>query len=193
MYSISGNEIETVYKDRSGILWIGTFNDGLNRYNSTDGLFYRYQHDPTDPGSISKNSILSIYQDKSGTLWVGTDGGGLNRLDSATNSFTRFGEEAGLPNNVIYSILEDNKGYLWLSTNYGISHFDPTAGKSVRNYTVDDGLQGNEFNSNASARDRDGRLYFGGVNGLTVFNPALISESPFVPPVVLISSSIILP
>jgi hypothetical protein len=68
-----------------------------------------------------------------------------------------------------------------------VSRFDVTTGKSVRNYTVDDGLQGNEFNPNASARDGEGLLYFGGVNGLTVFNPLLISDSPFVPPVVLLS------
>ena len=186
-YSLSGNEIETLYIDSSGTLWVGTFNDGLDRYDSSTGQFYRYQRDPADTGSISNNSILSIYQDNHGTLWVGTDGGGLNRLDSATNSFTHFGEEDGLPNSVIYGILEDNNGYLWLSTNYGISRFDLATGKSVRNYTVDDGLQGNEFNPNAYAMDGEGHLYFGGVNGLTIFDPDLISDSPFVPPVVLLS------
>jgi two-component system, sensor histidine kinase ChiS len=186
--SISGNEIKTLYMDRSGILWIGTLNDGLNRYDSTTSQFFRYQNNPDDPGSISSNAILSMYQDMQGALWVGTDGGGLNRLAApASNSFTHYGEEAGLPSSVIYGILEDNRGYLWLSTNYGISHFDPATGRSVRNYTVDDGLQGNEFSPNASAKDRDGNLYFGGVNGLTVFDPGLISNSPFVPPVVLLS------
>ena len=185
--SISGNEIKTLYIDRSGILWIGTFNDGLNRYNSITGKFDRYKHDSLDPESISNNSILSIYQDSLGTLWVGTDGGGLNRLVSATNSFIHFGEEEGLPNSVINGILEDDNKNLWLSTNYGISRFDPAIGKSVRNYTVDDGLQGNEFNPNANAKDREGYLYFGGVNGLTIFNPRLIRDSTFIPPVMLLS------
>ena len=111
----------------------------------------------------------------------------MARHRQPNDSFTHYGEEDGLPNNVIYGILEDDKGYLWLSTNHGISRFDPTTGRSVRNYTVDDGLQGNEFSPNASARDKAGNLYFGGVNGLTVFHPALISDSPFVPPVVLLS------
>ena len=205
LYSISGNEIKTLYLDRSGILWIGTLNDGLNRYDAASGQFHRYQITPDDPGSISSNSILSIYQDRLGTLWIGTDGGGLNRLPAPalplsnqdgkaqtqvlpeSNSFVHYGEEAGLPSSVIYGILQDDKGFLWLSTNYGISHFDPAAGRSVRNFTIEDGLQGNEFSPNASAIDRDGNLYFGGVNGLTVFDPDLISNSPFVPPVVLLS------
>jgi two-component system sensor histidine kinase ChiS len=186
-YSLSGNMIETLYKDRSGILWIGTFNNGLNRYNSSTGQFARYKHDATDPDSLSNNSILSIFQDSHETLWVGTDGGGLNRLNPATDSFTHFGEDEGLPNNVIYGILEDEAGYLWISTNHGISRFDPISGRSIRNYTVDDGLQGNEFNPNATAENSDGILYFGGVNGLTVFNPAQINDSLFIPPVVLLS------
>jgi signal transduction histidine kinase/outer membrane protein assembly factor BamB len=185
--TISGDDIETLFIDRSGILWIGTFNDGLNRYDPITGQFDRYLHDPTNPGSISKNSILSINQDSRGTLWVGTDGGGLNRFDAATGSFIHFSEENGLPNNVIFGILEDDSGNLWLSTNYGISRFDPLTGRSERNYTVDDGLQGNEFNPNAYAMDGEGRLYFGGVNGLTVLNPGQIIDSSFIPPVVLLS------
>lgn len=202
--SLSGNEIKTLYIDRSGILWIGTLNDGLNRYDPVAGQFHRYQNTPDDPQSISSNSILSLYQDRLGELWIGTDGGGLNRLSApslphptapvaqaqaipANDSFTHYGEEDGLPSNVIYGILEDDKGYLWLSTNYGISSFDPATGRSIRNYTVDDGLQGNEFSPNASASDKAGNLYFGGVNGLTVFDPDLISSSPFAPPVVLVS------
>jgi ligand-binding sensor domain-containing protein/signal transduction histidine kinase len=185
--SLSGNEIWMLYKDRSGTLWIGTVNDGLNRYEPTTGHFVRYQQDPADPGSISSNSILSIYQDSHGTLWVGTDGGGINRFDSATDSFIHFSEEDGLPNSVIYGIQEDRDGFLWLSTNQGIARFNPVTGRCVRNYTVDDGLQGNEFSPNATAVDGEGRLYFGGVNGLTIFSPDLIGDSPFVPPVWLLS------
>ena len=189
LYSISGNEIETLLIDLAGDLWIGTLSDGLNRYDLTSGQLYRYQHDPSDPGSISKNSILCIHQDKQGILWVGTDGGGLNRLDPEGNSFIHYGEADGLPNSVIFGILEDDNGFLWLSTNYGLSRFDPSTGKSLRNYTVDDGLQGNEFNTNAFARDAQGWLYFGGVNGLTVFDPGQIHDSQFIPTVVLLSIS----
>jgi ligand-binding sensor domain-containing protein/signal transduction histidine kinase len=189
LYSISGNEIESLLVDLAGDLWIGTLNDGLNRYDLTSGQLYRYQHDPSDPGSISKNSILSIHQDRQGTLWVGTDGGGLNRFDPAGSTFLHYGEEDGLPNSVIFGIQEDKDGFLWLSTNNGLSRFDPDTGKSLRNYTVDDGLQGNEFNTNAFAGDALGRLYFGGVNGLTAFLPGQIHDSLFLPPVVLLSIS----
>ena len=184
--SLSGYEIVELYEDRSGILWVGTFNDGLNRFHpETDG-FTRYQHQIDDPLSLSNDSILAIHQDARGTLWVGTSGGGLNRFDPETGSFRHFLEADGLPNNVVYGILEDDAGYLWLSTNRGLSRFDPIQ-EIFRNYTVSDGLQGDEFSPNACARDAAGSLYFGGVNGLTVFDPDEIVDSTHVPAIVLLA------
>ena len=94
-----------------------------------------------------------------------------------------FREKQGLPNDVVFGILEDGAGNLWLSTNKGISRFDPRAG-NFRNYDYNDGLQGDEFNQNAYARDPvTGEMYFGGGNGVTVFHPDSVKENPYVPPV----------
>jgi hypothetical protein len=43
------------------------------------------------------------------------------------------------------------------------------------------GLQGQEFNSNAFHQGRDGRLFFGGVNGFNGFDPASIEDSDYRP------------
>ena len=57
--------------------------------------------------------------------------------------------------------------------------------KLFKNYYVQDGLQGNEFNQNAFAKDYNtGRLLFGGPNGFNVFNPDKVRGNTFVPPVV---------
>jgi len=42
---------------------------------------------------------------------------------------------------------------------------------------------------NAYAKDMDGNLYFGGINGLNIFNPADIKDSVHIPPIVLTSFS----
>ncbi len=71
----------------------------------------------------------------------------------------------------MFGILEDDHGNLWMSTNNGISKFDPRR-ESFRNYDESDGLQGNEFNQGAYARDpRTGEMYFGGGNGFNLFHP----------------------
>ncbi len=54
----------------------------------------------------------------------------------------------------------------------------------MRNYDVEDRLQGNEFNSNAYFKASDGEIFFGGVNGLTRFYPSKIKDNTYIPPIV---------
>ena len=184
--SLSSNSIITLYEDHNNNLWIGTLDNGLNRLDASKHEFIHYLNDPEDPGSISHNSIMAVYQDRGDTLWVATAGGGLNRYNPETDSFSHYTEKNGLPNNVVYGILDDRDGNLWLSTNYGLSRFDPQT-EAFRNYTTSDGLQSNEFNMSAYAKSVDGRLYFGGVNGLNVFNPEEVKDNAYNPPIVLTS------
>ncbi|HUF00749.1 MAG TPA: two-component regulator propeller domain-containing protein [Anaerolineales bacterium] len=186
--SLSGTNINTIFEDHNGYLWIGTFDSGLNRFDPETEKFTRYRFDPKNKQTISNDSILAIHEDSKGRMWIGTAGGGLNLYHPETESFTYHLEKDGLPNGVVYGILEDSKGKLWLSTNFGISRFDPET-KTFRNFDAGDGLQSNEFNSGAFAKGKYGELYFGGINGLTIFHPSSISDNPYVPQVTLISLS----
>ena len=132
---------------------------------------------------MSNNDVYSIYKDKTGTLWIGTDGG-LNKLDSEKEQFIHYREKDGLPNDVIYGILEDDNRNLWLSTNKGLSKFNPKTEK-FRNYDVKDGLQSNEFNAGAYFKNKDGRMFFGGMNGFNIFHPSSIKDNPYIPPIVI--------
>ena len=175
-----------IYEDRNGAIWLGTDAHGLFRLNPVTKQLEQYSNDSNVRNSISSNTVLDVYEDRRGRIWVATFGGGLNRYLPEENAFERFREEQGLPNDVVYGILEDENGFLWLSTNFGISRFGPDTG-SFENFTAQDGLQGNEFNAAAFARDDRGRMYFGGINGLTVFDPAEVKKNSYVPPVVLTS------
>ncbi len=68
-----------------------------------------------------------------------------DRFHRDGQSFEAFGFDDGLPNDRIYYIQEDDSGKLWFSTDNGLSQFDP-ASRVFRNYDVQDGLQGDEFN-----------------------------------------------
>jgi two-component system, sensor histidine kinase ChiS len=181
--SLSDNAITTLYEDHQGRLWVGTFSGGLNLFEPDKGSFTRYKHEPDDPTSLSADVVLSIHQDRNGTMWIGTTGG-LDQFDPSTGTFGHYREVDGLPNNVIYGILEDEQGNLWLSTNRGLSKFNSQA-KSFRNYTPADGLQSNEFNQGACYKDRQGRMYFGGISGFNAFFPEEIVDNPYVPPLVV--------
>ena len=78
--SLSDDTVRVVYKDRDGILWIGSNFGGLDRLDPTEDTFKHYRHDAADNRSLSDNSVGCIYQDRSGVLWVGTRVG-LNRFE----------------------------------------------------------------------------------------------------------------
>ncbi|HYC84694.1 MAG TPA: triple tyrosine motif-containing protein, partial [Chryseosolibacter sp.] len=172
----------------NGTIWIGTW-FGLNRITPDRQNVSYFTADTTGRG-LSSEHVISLCLDTARNLmWIGTFGGGLNRLDIASGAITQFTEDDGLANNTIYSIKPDNEGNLWLSTTNGLSKFDPLSGR-FRNYDATEGLQGNEFYWGAGARTSDGKLLFGGVNGLTFFDPSEIRDNLKVPPVVITSFEI---
>ena len=124
--------------------------------------------------------------DNQNRLWVGTDNG-LNLLDAETGQFTSYFERDGLSNSIIQSILENEEGDIWLSTQQGISclHFSENQLRSVKNFDAFDGLQDNFFNDDASAKTAAGHLIFGGVNGLSIFNPKEIHTDTIAPKIAI--------
>ncbi|MBX2990998.1 MAG: hypothetical protein KF749_07500 [Bacteroidetes bacterium] len=153
-------------------LWLGTWNDGLLRF---DKQTHELQH-TFEEGKypvLPETRVICVASDPFDTniLWLGTYGAGLKRFDKTRGLYTHYMERDGLPDNTIYGILADDFGNLWLSTNNGLCRFNPTTG-FVRTYTVADGLQSNQFNLGATLKLKDGRMFFGGPQGLNSFRPA---------------------
>jgi ligand-binding sensor domain-containing protein len=120
--SLSHNELKSILEDRSGTLWIGTFEGGLNRYDPSTATFTRYRNDPADAGSLSANTVRSLLEDRSGTVWIGTQGGGLDEFDPRTQKFIHHRTAqgaAGTLTNDVRVLLQDSSGTLWAGTNGG--------------------------------------------------------------------------
>lgn len=132
-------------------------------------------------------SVKCIFQDSNHRIWIGTNGGGISLYSSESETFRHFTSREGLVNNVVYGILEDESGFLWLSTNKGISVFDPSSFSFVRHFNKSDGLQSNEFNTRAFFKSASGKMYFGGVNGLTIFDPQQALRIPTLLPKTIIT------
>ena len=172
--------INAVAVTPDGSKWIG-LPRGLLRAAPAEGKGYSFTlltNAPTQRNSLPDNGIRSLLTDPvdGGILWIGTAGGGLSRLDIRTGKFTHFNTQNGLPDNVVYGIVPDDEGHLWLSTNKGLTKFNP-ATRQFQYFYKSDGLQENEFNTYAAGKAPDGALLFGGVNGLTIFQPSDLNAS----------------
>lgn len=180
------NFVRTVWysEKRPDELWTGTTN-GINILNLNDETFRYYNHDPKDSTSLSHPNVMNFYEDENGYIWVATYGGGLNRFDLKTEKFLRFTQEnSDLPNNGVYGSLSDEEGNLWISTNSGITKLNPITFE-FRNYTVDDGLQSEEFNGGSYYKAPDGEMFFGGIRGFNFFYPSEIADNKFIPNIVI--------
>jgi len=116
--SISYHQIWTLYEDKSGTLWIGTYG-GLNSLNRTTDTFTRYIHIPGDSTSINSDVVQSIAEDKDGNFWIGTYQGGLNFFDHNSNRFTHHKLRQDDPliyQDPINSILVDTEGDIWVGS-----------------------------------------------------------------------------
>jgi signal transduction histidine kinase/ligand-binding sensor domain-containing protein len=116
-------------------------------------------------------------------IWIGTTKG-LIKLNKNSLSISKvFLTTDGLKNQYIYSAIPNNKD-LWLSTNGGIVQLN-TETNAIKNYSINDGLQSNEFNTYSFCKASNGELLFGGVNGINSFYPLQINTTEFIPSIVL--------
>lgn len=167
---LTNNNIRTFFEDSYGSLWIGTRDGGLHRFDRTGASSCRTIYDSSNC-SINSDDIAAIFEDRERRIWIGTWGGGLSLMEDRNKPvFRTFTERDGLSDNVVFSISEDASGKLWLSTYNGLSCFNPVTGR-FRNYSVSDGLAGNEFSVGAFYRMPDHTLLLGGTDGVTIFNP----------------------
>ena len=78
-----------IYKDRAGILWVGTAYGGLDRFDPAGDTFTHYRHDPNNSQSLRDDHIAAIYQDRTGAMWVDTVDG-FDRLDVSSGRFFHY-------------------------------------------------------------------------------------------------------
>lgn len=185
-HNISGTYIEDIYEDKEGNYLIGAFlGGGLMHINPKDNSVNVYNSEELNIQSNSNsnmNSIRCITEDNNGNLWIGTSYG-LVKFNKNTKDAVSYTKNDGLSNNTIYGVLIDTCGNPWVSTNDGISMLDIESNTFI-NLNINDGLQSNEFNGKAYFKSQRGEFFFGGINGLNIFNPDKIAKKEYTPKIV---------
>lgn len=163
-----------LFEDTDEKIWLGTDGKGLGL------LDWKTQQVQLFP--MPAPTVRSVIAATDSLLWIGTDNG-LVLFDKTHFTIKKhYGVKEGLPNELIYSLLYDTDNNLWIATNKGLARLN-TDLKTFSLFDVQDGLQSNEFNTNAAFKANDGRLFFGGINGVTAFYNQDITSNAYKPPV----------
>lgn len=159
------NSVSCVRYSSDKTVWVG----------SIKGLVYRIDKDgELKTIEIPGNFVVrTIAEDDNHNIWIGTDKG-LNVFNASGRLQRRVVVDNGLLNDCIYSILPvTGKSAIFCSTNLGLSYI--SLDNTIKNFSREMGLQENEFNTNAAIKVSNGKLYFGGINGITSFYPSALS------------------
>ncbi len=165
--SIAHNFITSLFVTSNNTLWLGTKEAGLMKYIEEKDHFLRFSNTPHDSTSLLSNYVITMEEDINGNLLIGTNNG-ISIYNPIYQNFENL-TITDLPDKNINGIICDKNNNYWISTNKGITKYSHQ-GTPV-NYDINDGLQSNEFNRNASFQDKQGNIYFGGINGFNRFNP----------------------
>jgi signal transduction histidine kinase/ligand-binding sensor domain-containing protein/CheY-like chemotaxis protein/HPt (histidine-containing phosphotransfer) domain-containing protein len=127
--AISSPIVMSIYSE-GDTLWVGTFDQGLNRINLTNNESKVFRHSPIVESSVANNGITSIFRASTGQLLVGTYGGGLSIFNDTSETFTNYRNQLNNPKSIssdrVLAIFEDSLGYIWLGTENGLNRLDLT-------------------------------------------------------------------
>jgi ligand-binding sensor domain-containing protein/serine phosphatase RsbU (regulator of sigma subunit) len=166
-----GSRILSIYKQTNNVIWLGTWGEGLQKFNPATGTVVSYKKNVESGKSLVNNTVIRIVPHDEQHLWVATYGG-LNRLNTVTNEFEQMESYLGIGNTAVFSIFRDTDNTLWLGTNgKGLLIFNPLTNVVER-------FMANEADSLSIAsntiyqitKDTRGNYYIATDKGICLFN-----------------------
>jgi ligand-binding sensor domain-containing protein/two-component sensor histidine kinase len=188
------NSVTSITEDSAGFLWIGTWGNGIIKFDRKKENGKHIYYDENNPTSLSSNRILEIISDTNGEIWIATFGGGLNKLvkeningndqsKTLSSNFLRYrsreSNKFSLSDDKTISLFEDNTGNIWIGTFYGgLNKLDsinkklsPANAKFLNYNRMNSGLSNNTVM--AIQQNLDGYLWIGTFGGgIDRFNPS---------------------
>lgn len=153
---LPGNQVNDVFQDSHGRLWIGTMN-GVTVFDGTNFSAF----DKNNP--ISNNPVKTIFEDSQGNIWLGMIRKGVCKYNGT--SFEFYNTASGLLSDNVNAISEDKEGNIWIGTTEGLNKFD---GKMFNTYTSLRGLVSNNIFS--LYHDNKGILWISTIGGISAFD-----------------------
>lgn len=167
--------VHSLYQDSKGVIWIGTYGNGLKCIDENGKLISNTEMSDTEAGSEAR-LITSFYEDSRHRMWITTEGGGVYVTEPDYKvealKFSKLTTDDGLPSNVACATAEDQDGMIWISTTKGIVSLsgDSLSVTEMMNGSTE--LTGYQFSYSATCTARNGAIYFGNTDGMVSIVPS---------------------
>lgn len=132
--SLSHNYIKSIFKDKKGSIWVGSYYGGVDIWDISNANFINFK-ESSGTYRLGHKVVSSIVDDTEGNLYLGTEGGGLtifNKQENQTNYINTANSNILLSNNIKSLFVNEHK--LWVGTyNKGVEIYDIKSNKFVTN------------------------------------------------------------
>jgi serine phosphatase RsbU (regulator of sigma subunit)/ligand-binding sensor domain-containing protein len=122
--SLSNNRVFSIHADfhDSGVLWIGTWGGGLDKFDKTTGTFTHF----TERDGLPNGVIYGILGDDDGNLWLSTNNG-LSKFNPSTKTFRNYDVDDGLQSNEFNqgAYFKSKSGEMFFGGINGFNRFHP--------------------------------------------------------------------
>ena len=128
--SISTNDITDIIKSKNGKLWLATFHQGVQQFNTASKKFLHFNQKSVL--AMPENSVWSLAEDKNGLLYIGHVNKGVSILNPATKELQLLDVKTTggiLPDNEVKSLFCDSKNNIWIGTRKGLAVYNPVSKK----------------------------------------------------------------
>jgi diguanylate cyclase (GGDEF)-like protein len=172
--SLADDRVGAVLVDRSGIVWVGTWGEGLARHDPGARGFRQLRFSARQPSGLSHAAAVRALESSSGEVWVGTNGNGVDVFDDAWRRVGTYRpsprEEGELSDGSVTCLAETSDGSIWVATLDGTLHRRSRGSPRFVRLSAQTGLPGGPIRAMAEAPA--GTLWIASANGLARLDTA---------------------
>ena len=164
-------QIKTITESKEGSI-LASGRNGIYKINPINSNFKIIENLEPNKNSLAFSSIHSVQENSDKNLIIGSNGAGVVFFNTKTKEIKKLDVNSGLPSDIIQGILLENDNSIWASTTKGLANIILSEKDTIINiYDKKDGLASTEYNYGSYAKLDNNLMAFGGVNGITLFNP----------------------
>ncbi|MGL1886781.1 MAG: ATP-binding protein [Reichenbachiella sp.] len=153
---LANENIETLYKDSRGWIWVGTKSGGISKFDPSLETFTNFNHLLKKPNQEQDFRVISIVEDDRGNIWVATWSEGLFIIDPVKEELI---EKIAIEGSVV-EIVKDKYGNIWIAEVSNIFKFDPSEDRLIKLPIEISGVM------TIYSDEQEDRMLVGGIKGL---------------------------